>query len=182
MNYPTNTWQELNWDPEQGSDDFWLFCTNVTNLDAPKNITSVDYQLSFYTNGEPWTNLGNYANYIKQYLIPICDGVPVDSTACFETQNQSYWADVTISGDRCYLYSACTESGLYQTAPQYAPSLVSRVLQVNYMQQWCTWAFPPGEYNSIPSSPELWRYNMYGGYNVSADRLAHIDRQSRRVA
>ena len=174
-NYPTNTWQELNWNSTYGSDDFFLFCSNVTNADAPENITQVDYALAPYTGGEPWTNLGNYANYIKQYLIPICDGVPINSVQCFGTQNQTYYADITNSADRSYLYSTCTESGLYQVATAHGPSLISRVLQVNYTQQWCTWAFPPGQYSAIPASPELWRYNNYGGYNVSADRLAHID-------
>lgn len=84
---PTNTWQELNWNSTYGSDDFWLFCENVTNIDAPHNITSVDYELAPYTHGEPWTNLGNYANYVKEVLLPLCDGIPIDSTACFGTQN-----------------------------------------------------------------------------------------------
>jgi hypothetical protein len=175
LNYPTNTWQELNWNPEYGSDDFWLFCTNVTNLDAPENITQVDYALSQYTNGEPWVNLGNYAKYIKQYIIPLCNGAPVNSVECFSTQNQSYWADINNSADRSYMYTTCVESGLYQVARQHGPSLILRVLQANYTQQWCTWAFPPGEYNSIPSTPNLEYWNVYGGYNVGGDRLAHID-------
>lgn len=174
-NYPTNTWQELNWDPAQGSDDFWLFCTNVTNLDAPENITQIDHVLAQYTDGESWVNLGNYVNYIKNYVIPLCDGAPIDSTECFGTQNATYWADTSNSLDRSYLYTTCTEQGAYQVARTSGPSLISRGLQVNYTQQWCTWAFPPGGYNSIPSTPELWRWNLYGGYNVSADRLAHID-------
>lgn len=57
LNYPTNTWQELNWLPLPGAEDFWAFCSNVTNLDAPANITKVDTMLSNYSNGEPWTNL-----------------------------------------------------------------------------------------------------------------------------
>ena len=182
MNYPTETWQELNWDPKQGSDDFWLFCTNVTNMYAPENITSVDYQLAAYTGGQPWTNLGNYAAYIKNYLIPICDGAPIDSIECFGTQNQTYYADITSSGSRSYLYSTCTESGGYQVARQHGPSLISRQLQTNYTQQWCTWAFPPGDHNRIPPTPELWRINNYGGYNVSADRLAHIDGNQVRIS
>lgn len=80
--------QEFNWSPVYGSDDFWLFCQNVTNPDAPENITQIDYALSEYTNGEPWTNLGNYANYVKENIIPMCDGAPIDSTACFGTQNR----------------------------------------------------------------------------------------------
>ncbi|KAK5107937.1 hypothetical protein LTR62_000542 [Meristemomyces frigidus] len=175
MNYPTNTWQELNWNSTYGSDDFWHFCTNVTNLDSPENITQVDYALAQYTDGEPWTNLGNYANYIKQYLIPVCDGAPINSVLCFGTQNQTFYADTTNSASRSYLYSTCTESGLYQVARPYGPSLISRALQVEYTQQWCTWAFPPGTHNAIPATPDLEKYNIYGGYNVSAPRLAHID-------
>jgi hypothetical protein len=91
MNYPTNTWQELNWSPLYGSDDFWNFCNNVTNIDAPANITAVDNILAKYTNGEPWTNLGNYANYVKQVVLPYCSTGRLDSTDdyCFGTQNRN---------------------------------------------------------------------------------------------
>ena len=175
MNYPTNSFQELNWNDTYGSRDFFDFCSNVTNIDAPANITAVDTILSKYSNGQPWTNLGNYAQYVKQTLLPLCDGVPIDSTACFGTQNQTFYADPTNSLDRSYLYSTCTEQGAYQVAPATGPSLISRVLQVNYTQQWCEWAFPNGEFNSIPPTPNLYYYNRYGDFNISADRLAFID-------
>ncbi|KAF2090941.1 extracelular serine carboxypeptidase-like protein [Saccharata proteae CBS 121410] len=176
MNYPTNTWQELNWDPAYGSDDFWDFCNNVTNIDAPENITSVDYILAPYTHGEPWTNLGNYANYIKKALLPLCESGDYNSVSCFGTQNESYWADVSNSASRSYLYTTCTEAGAYQVAPKHGPSLISRVLQIDYTQQWCTWAFPAGTYNSIPSTPDIsGNWNSYGGLNFSTDRLAFID-------
>ena len=42
-------------------------------------------------------------------------------------------------------------------------------------QQWCDWAFPPGEYNEIPEGPEMHWYEKYGGFNLQADRLAFID-------
>jgi hypothetical protein len=106
MNYPTNTWQELNWNPAYGSEDFWLFCQNVTNPDAPANITAVDSVLAPLTNAS-WENLGNYANYIKQYLLPLCPSGQYASTACFGTQNETYWADPTSSSTRSYLYSSC---------------------------------------------------------------------------
>ncbi|KAL9069355.1 MAG: hypothetical protein Q9157_006194 [Trypethelium eluteriae] len=177
MNYPTNTWQELNWSPLYGSNDFWNFCNNVSDINAPANITAVDNQLAKYTNGEPWTNLGNYANYVKQIVLPYCTSGDYDSTndGCFSTQNVSYWADTTNSGGRSYLYSTCIEQGAYQVAPPSGPSLVSRVLQVDYTQQWCTWAFPAGEYNTIPSTPDLTQYTKYGDFNFSAPRLAFID-------
>ena len=49
------------------------------------------------------------------------------------------------------------------------------MLQVDYTQQWCTWAFPAGQFNSIPPTPNLTYYNNYGDLNFSADRLAFID-------
>ncbi|KAL6717533.1 hypothetical protein ACLMJK_005448 [Lecanora helva] len=175
MNYPTSTWQELNWNSSYGSRDFFDFCSNVTNIYAPANITAVDNALNEYSNGEAWTNLGNYAHYVKQTILPLCKGAPIDSTSCFGTQNQTFYADTTNSAERSYLYSTCTEQGAYQVAPESGPSLISRVLQVNYTQQWCTWAFPKGNFNSIPSTPNLNYYNRYGDFNFSADRLAFID-------
>ncbi|KAI4159125.1 MAG: hypothetical protein L6R39_000424, partial [Caloplaca ligustica] len=177
MNYPTKTFQELNWDPSYGSQDFFNFCSNITNLNSPANITAVDTLLSEYSNHQPWTNLGNYAHYVQQTLLPLCAGgaAQIGSTSCFGTQNQTFYADPSNSGTRSYLYSTCTEQGAYQVAPPTGPSLISRVLQVDYTQQWCTWAFPPGTYNSIPPTPDLSSYNRYGGFNISAPRLALID-------
>ncbi|KAK4501445.1 hypothetical protein PRZ48_007254 [Zasmidium cellare] len=172
--YITPTWQEINWDPAVGSSEFFSFCHNVTNPNSPKNITALDYALAPYTDNEPWPNLGNYANYIKKYLIPTCGDVPVNNSACFLQHNQSYWADTTNSLRRSYLYTMCTEMGTYTAAHQDKPSLVSRVLKPEYTQQWCTWAFPPGKHNKIPSTPDLERYNVYGGSNMSAPRLAFV--------
>ena len=185
--YPTNTWQELGWDPSFGSDDFWHFCTNVTNLYAPESITAVDYALSNYTNGEPWTNLGNYVYYVKNFVVDQhCPSEELINTpTCFGTQNITYWADSSNTMDRSYLYSACTESGTYQAAPETGPSLLSRVIKGDYTQQWCSWAFPPGKYNSIPASgPNVTWYNMYsdsddpsnpyGSFDFHADRLAFV--------
>lgn len=45
----------------------------------------------------------------------------------------------------------------------------------NYTQEQCTLAFPPGKYNTVPDSPDIGRWNAYGGLNFSADRLAFID-------
>lgn len=197
MNYPTNTWQELGWNSSFGSDDFWNFCNNVTNLYAPEEITKVDYVLANYTNGEPWRNLGNYANYVKEVVLGYCPSGDYGNSECFNTQNgkkplplaalltssrnthfqiEIYWADTTNTATRSYLYSTCTEQGAYQVAPVFGPSLISRVLQLDYTQQWCTWAFPKGQYNSVPpTGPNLWWYNHFGDLDFSADRLAFID-------
>jgi hypothetical protein len=59
--YFSNTWQELNWNSTYGSRDFFNFCGNVTDIDAPDEIAKVDYVMSNYTKGEPWIGLGGYA-------------------------------------------------------------------------------------------------------------------------
>ncbi|CEJ91941.1 hypothetical protein VHEMI07623 [[Torrubiella] hemipterigena] len=173
--YPTATWQELNWVPGHSSNQIFNFCSNITNDEAPESIRSVDLALSKYTNGEPLPGLGNYADYIRKHIVPLCKSGEIGSSACFGTQNATYWANTENGDDRSYLYTTCTESGLYQVANTDGPSLVANVLQADYTQQWCNWAFPEGEYNSIPSKPDISQWNDYGGYSVEADRLAHID-------
>ncbi|KAF2150317.1 extracelular serine carboxypeptidase-like protein [Myriangium duriaei CBS 260.36] len=174
-NYPTATWQELNWNSTYGADDFFEFCGNVTDLDPTPEIRRVDFALAKYTNGAPWDGLGGYADYVKKIVLPTCDGGDYNSLTCFGTQNATAWADITNSGSRSYLYSSCTEQGAYIDAPKTGPSLLSRVIDTSYEQQWCTDAFAKGKYNSIPSSPDLSQYTKYGGFNFSAKRLAFID-------
>lgn len=89
FDYPTDTWQELIWTDNESQ--FWLFCSNVTNLDAPDDITAVDTQLAKYTNGEAWTNLGNYANYVKEVILPTCSTGYYAGGECFGQGNgESY--------------------------------------------------------------------------------------------
>jgi Serine carboxypeptidase S28 len=142
--------QEINWNPSRAHEDFFYFCRNVTNGDAPANITSVDHELAQYTNGQSWTNLGNYAAYIKQVVLPLCATGDYNSPECFGTQHPSFWANTTNSADRSYLYTTCTEFGAYQAAyPHGQKSLISRVIDTNYTQEWCNWAFPKGTSYSI---------------------------------
>jgi hypothetical protein len=143
--YPVSTWQEINWNPKYGQRDFFDFCRNVTDINAPKNITSIDFALSKYTNGTPWKGLGNYAAYTKRVVLPLCASGDYNSAACFGTQHPEYWANITTRTRRSYLYTTCTEMGMYQAAyPRGQKSLISRVIDANYTQQWCNWAFPPG--------------------------------------
>ncbi|KAI0180215.1 peptidase S28 [Hypoxylon sp. FL1284] len=173
--YLSSTWQELNWDPAYGSRDFFYFCGNVTDINAPEEITEVDYMFANYTNGVPWVGLGSYANYVKTYTLPNCASGDYNSLDCWGTQNASAWADTTNSLRRSYIYTSCIEQGAYIDSPKEGPALLSRVIDTSYEQQWCTWAFPAGQTNSIPPSPDPTAYNSFGGFNFSADRLAFID-------
>ncbi|KAI1327644.1 peptidase S28 [Xylariaceae sp. FL0255] len=174
--YPTNTWQEIYWNPSIGSPDFFNFCLNVTNPDAPANVTAVDKALSKYTNGETWTNLGNYAEYIKKFVIPLCASGDLNSPQCFGTQHPEWWADPTPGAERSYLYTTCTEFGAYQAAyPVGQKSLISRVIDQNYTQGWCDMAFAPGKLNKIPAEPDVAIWNSYGDFNVQSERLLYLD-------
>ncbi|KAH8666347.1 extracelular serine carboxypeptidase-like protein [Xylariales sp. PMI_506] len=175
--YPTATWQELNWFPAYGFNDFFEFCGNVSAVSPAPAVAAIDYALANYTNGEPWIGLGGYATYVRDYMLPqACPGGDYNSNACFGTQNASWWANVANSADRSYLYTSCTEQGAYIDAPAPGgPTLLSRVIDTSYEQQWCAWAFPPGEYNHVPSSPDVDGLNSFGGYDFEADRLAFID-------
>ncbi|KAI1393617.1 peptidase S28 [Hypoxylon trugodes] len=173
--YHSNTWQELNWNSTYGSRDFFYFCGNVSDIDAPAEISHVDWTLADYTNGEPWVGLGGYANYIKTYTLPLCPFGDYNSNDCWGTQNETAWASVENTATRSYLYTSCIEQGAYIEGPKEGPALLSSVIDTSYEQQWCTWAFPEGIYNAIPSSPNVGVYDDYGGFNFSADRLAFID-------
>ncbi|KAJ7028647.1 extracelular serine carboxypeptidase-like protein, partial [Mycena alexandri] len=176
MDYPTSTWQELNWDPNTGSDDFFLFCDAVTS--ANSTFSNVDSQLSKYTGGATWKNLGNYANYIKTSIIPLCPaGVDLDSNECFGTHNATAWANpFDLSGNRAYLYQSCSEFGLWsQGAPAGRRTLLSRSIQPEYTEQTCRWSFPDGRFTKVPASPVLERWNKFGALKLQVDRLAQVD-------
>lgn len=85
FDYPTETWQELSWQDQDTT--FWEFCRAVTDLDAPENVTAVDEQLAKYTNGSAWTNLGNYADYIKEVILPTCPSGNYAGGECFGQGN-----------------------------------------------------------------------------------------------
>lgn len=67
-NYPTYSYQEVNWNPEFGSQDFFYFCRNVSDVNPPANNTAADNQLAKYTNNEAWTNLGKVDSSFESRL------------------------------------------------------------------------------------------------------------------
>ncbi|KAJ7336139.1 hypothetical protein DFH08DRAFT_939240 [Mycena albidolilacea] len=162
--------------PNTGSDDFFLFCDAVTSTNS--TFSDVDYQLSKYTGGAIWNNLGNYANYIKANIIPLCPaGVDLDSNECFGTHNATAWANpFDFSGNRAYLYQSCSEFGLWsQGAPAGRRTLLSRSIQTEYTEQTCRWSFPDGRFTKVPASPMLERWNKFGALELQVDRLAQVD-------
>ncbi|CAJ2506575.1 Uu.00g007050.m01.CDS01 [Anthostomella pinea] len=167
---------QINWDPTRGHIDFFDFCRNVTDGNAPANNTEADSALAANTKGQVWKNLGNYAAYIKRVVLPLCPSGDYNSGECFGTQDTAHWANTTSNYVRSYLYTTCTEFGAYQSAQPYGKkSLISRVIDAEYTQEWCNKAFPAGQYNSIPATPDLDIWNAYGDFNFTAENLLFVD-------
>ncbi len=83
----SDAWQELTWEPRYQYTGFWAFCSNLTNLDAPAELAAVDQSMAKYSGDKPWTNLGNYADYVKRVILPTCSSGEYNSIECFGTQN-----------------------------------------------------------------------------------------------
>jgi len=65
----------------------------------------------------------------------------------------------------------CTQWGYLQTGsnqPSHLPPLISRTLDLPYMSRICSAAF------NITTPPDVYSINKWGGFNISAPRLAHI--------
>ncbi|KAK5629818.1 hypothetical protein RRF57_005533 [Xylaria bambusicola] len=195
--YLSNTWQELNWNSTYGSRDFFYFCGNITDIDAPKEIAEVDHSMSIYTHGEPWPGLGGYANYIKQHTLPLCSSGNYNSNDCWsDSQEYEAWPNTRIREGKIgvlgqtsltvALAPTCTRAAL----SRYRLTRISFDTVYYEMELGLTvaarehtsmrlrkdrWAFPEGKYNRIPSTPDINVYNSFGDFNFSADRLAFID-------
>ncbi|KAH9958391.1 serine carboxypeptidase S28-domain-containing protein [Lactifluus volemus] len=62
------------------------------------------------------------------------------------------------------------------TAPPVGtPTIISRLLDIDYEHKICIQAFPPGEYYKVPPLPNVTAVNVLGDYHIVADRLAFID-------
>jgi hypothetical protein len=98
----------LNWNPAIGDNTFYEFCSNLTSTNASSNVTVMDSKFSYLTEGKKWKNLGKYAEWIKEYVVkPGCPaGEDQDSSACFGTQNKTYWAQdgLETGASRAWLY------------------------------------------------------------------------------
>lgn len=128
--------------------------------------------------------LEGYARWWKDVKLPdFCakSGYPefnnTNSTLCFDTYNASspLFTDTTLSnfGRRQWTWMSCNEAyGLWKTgAPAGRPSLVSRLITVDYWIRQCELYFPPGPSGKnygIAAGRTEDQLNAYtGGWNVA---------------
>ena len=55
------------------------------------------------------------------------------------------------------------------------PTIVSRLLTVDYEAKICKQAFPPGDHMHVPDWPNVTAVNVLGDFGLAADRLAFVD-------
>ncbi|KAI0039734.1 peptidase S28 [Auriscalpium vulgare] len=170
---PLEYWQNKNWDPDNDDTTFDDFCTALNgNMTKPSDV-----QRNVHLPGGLIVNaaLPNYAQYIIENYIAWCDGT-LDE--CFGTSDDSHYQVYDLSETwRLWMFQTCTQWGYYTTStpsPQ-IPTIVSRLLDVDYLHKGCFQAYPPGQYFSIPPLPNVTSVNVLGDFAISANRLAIID-------
>ncbi|GAA6019817.1 hypothetical protein JCM11491_000282 [Sporobolomyces phaffii] len=175
LTLPLGSWQARNWDPKVGSKTFHRFCEALT----ANSTSSLDLDLDFLPKwpSNPRKQLAafsNYATYVKEHIASRCpEGVAQDD--CFGTD--LYEGDgIEEAPWKSWAYQFCTEWGYFiGAAPKGHPTIVSRLITADYTGQICTKAFPPGELNAVPATPNVTKINQYGSFDLSHPRLAFID-------
>ncbi|KAH9958388.1 peptidase S28 [Lactifluus volemus] len=176
LEYPLSTWQDQNWDPAVSSTTFDQFCATL-NGDTP---TLKDTERMVLLAGGLKANIAllNYAKWIRENIVVLCPqdmGLTVED--CFGTNEDSKYQITDLSEDwRPWVFQYCTQWGYLTTAPPVGiPTIISRLLDIDYEHKICIQAFPPGEYYKVPPLPNVTAVNVLGDYHIAADRLAFID-------
>jgi len=176
LTYPLGSWQARNWDPAVGSTTFDHFCATL-NGDTPSEEDAA------HAARLPWSlranvALLNYAKWIRENVVNLCSrdaGLTVED--CFGTNNASKYQASDLSQDwRLWIFQSCSQWGYLNIPPlSGTPTIISRLLDIDYEHKICTQAFPPGEHYRVPPLPNVTAVNTLGDYHIAADRLAFID-------
>jgi len=119
------------------------------------------------------TFLTAYASYIKDLIAKECHNQPLNY--CVGLDGYDYANTSLAAYDlRSWQFQVCTQFGYYQTGYQTGPSIVSKYVNVEYLQQICTRMFPSGKLYSIPDSPRVEEINKSGDFSFPIERLAII--------
>ncbi|KAI0278577.1 serine carboxypeptidase S28-domain-containing protein [Russula aff. rugulosa BPL654] len=177
LTYPLASWQDLNWDPTVGSTTFDHFCATL-NGDTP---TLGDTARSVILPERLIVNVAllNYAKWIRENVVDkLClQNASLTVEDCFGTNNDAKYQVTDLRQDwRLWVFQYCTQWGYFTTAPPHGrPTIISRLLDIDYEHKICAQAFPPGKHYRVPPLPNVAAVNALGGYHIAADRLAFID-------
>ncbi|KAI0005684.1 peptidase S28 [Xylariaceae sp. FL0662B] len=171
--------QSYNWDPAESSDDFFLYCGNVSSdsvlyPDTEERRTSVEELITAGGYEDELETLANrmlnYIGFIGFTSVSSCNQTQDE---CFSTHDTAFYAQDDISQTwRLWPYQVCTQWGYLQTGsgvPEDQLPLISRTIDLNYSAITCRNAF------NLTEPADVEAINKYGGYNISYPRLAFID-------
>ncbi|KAL9106361.1 MAG: hypothetical protein Q9227_008630 [Pyrenula ochraceoflavens] len=185
---PFSAWQSLNWDPSQSSPSFSYLCNNIssTSLLYPStarlsNASTTLISAGGYANETTslLPHMLNYIGYLNSTSISRCRGSS-SQDSCFS----SYPPYITYFDDRrlsnfdsiSWPYQTCTQWGYYASGSGVPPSaglpLLSRYVTPEYDSIFCNYAF------NITTPPNVAEINQYGGFGITAPRLAIIGGQT----
>ncbi|GJJ09250.1 hypothetical protein Clacol_003472 [Clathrus columnatus] len=162
-------WQNHNWDPSIDEDDWTPFCELIAT-----KLSNTSAQSGTLGNLEVGYEFLNYANYIKNELVPLCGDESIEE--CFGTTNSTqFQADDLSQTWRSWQFQVCTAWGFFINAPPAnIPPIIPNSVTVPYLAKICKQAYPPGKFFQVPEEPDVESVNKYGGLNIAADRLAII--------
>ncbi|EAT91563.2 hypothetical protein SNOG_00068 [Parastagonospora nodorum SN15] len=169
--------QSTNWDPEENSDSFFNYCTNITATPTAENLRPAVADIvnaagygsdtlaqNVTLNAISWINSTALRSYRRTNRTQDQYFTSVNATAL---QGQT---DLSQYGAVSWSYQVCTEWGYIQTGntPKDIMPLISRTLDVDYLTFFCRAQF------NITEPPDVWQVNKYGNYSIDYERLAHI--------
>jgi hypothetical protein len=169
--------QSTNWDPEENSDSFFNYCTNITATPTAENLRPAVADIvnaagygsdalaqNVTLNAISWVNSTALRGYRRTNRTQDQYFTSVNATAL---QGLTKLSDYAASS---WSYQVCTEWGYIQTGntPQDIMPLISRTLDIDYLTFFCRAQF------NITEPPDVWQVNKYGNYSIDYERLAHI--------
>ncbi|KAI0761167.1 peptidase S28 [Trametes elegans] len=170
LSSPLGAWQGKNWDPAINSPGFARFCDALGTPDNARIHTAQGITVSNATF--------TLAKYINQTYSDSCRP-PQTQDDCFGTLpvKEIYLATDLSQTWRLWQFQVCTQWAFFTTPPPdpSTPSLISKLVTLDYSSLICKLAYPPGEHFQVPAEPNITAVNALGGYHIAHDRLAIID-------
>ncbi|TRM64169.1 serine carboxypeptidase S28-domain-containing protein [Schizophyllum amplum] len=179
---PIFEWQSKCWNSDCGSDAFNNFCEALVEapLDGFGDAAYGDPRRSVNVTDSLKVDyvLQNYASYVNEsYVAGRCPG-NYTIEDCFGSYDASAYTATSLDQDwRLWQFQVCTQWGFFNVAPTDPdqPRIISSFITLETESKICDLAYPPGDYFTVPSQPNITAVNALGGYDITADRLAIID-------
>ncbi|PVF95215.1 peptidase S28 [Serendipita vermifera] len=178
--WPLSAFQGKNWDPAVGTTGFEEFCVALTgqeNMQEGEEDSMIREWSRLLPDLPVDITLLRFARHIRRTVVPLCPDTAAQDD-CFGTHDDSKFQGTALTDIwRLWTFQVCTEWGYFIASPPDPewPSMISRLIDVDYEAKICRQAFPPGEHMQVPAWPNVTIVNALGDFAISYPRLAFID-------